>query len=55
MPGQVAQKPTALKRPKHVLKFAEPPNTVEGDEMSSQEYIEFVDTSLQEFFDNYPY
>ena len=55
MPGQVAQKPTALKCPQHVLKFAEPPNTVEGDEMSSQEYIEFVDNSLQEFFDNYPY
>ena len=55
MPGQVAQKPTAHKRPQHVLKFAEPPNTVEGDEISSQEYIEFVDNSLQEFFDNYPY
>ena len=55
MPVSVAQKPTALKRPLHVLKFAESPNTVEGDEMSSQEYIEFVDKSLQEFFDNYPY
>ena len=54
MNGQVAQKPTALKRPVHV-KLPKPTNVVEGGEMSSQEYIEFVDKSLQEFFDNYPY
>ena len=53
MNGQFAKAP-APTRPVHV-KLPKPPNTVEDEEMCSQEYIEFIDKSLQEFFDTYPY
>ena len=48
-------KAPAPMRKVHVLKRPEPPNTVEDEEMCSQEYIKFIDKSLQEFFDKYPY
>ncbi len=55
MNAHVADKAPSLKRKVHLLKLPEPPNTVEDEEMCSQEYIEFIDKSLQEFFDTYPY
>ena len=55
MNGQVANKAPSLKRPVQVRERPEPTTAVEGDGMPSQEYIEFVDKSLEEFFAKYPY
>jgi hypothetical protein len=54
MNGQFDKAPAPMRKV-HVLKLPEPPNTVEDEEMCSQEYIKFIDKSLQEFFDKYPY